>query len=292
VTRRHRDTEIQGQSPRHPLSAPPRRNDPQPSTFGAALTSALSSRIFGCRVHYFDEIDSTNLYALRLAREGAEEGEVVVADGQTQGRGRLGRSFFSPQGVNLYVSIILRPQIPARQVPQLTLVAGVAVAETVESFSGLKPSLKWPNDTLLNGRKVSGILTEMETQGSRVSLVVSGIGVNLNCPREVFPEELRGKATSVFIETGQKVDRAAFAAELLGRLAEHYFLFLRQGLATVRCLWENYSDLTGKRVVVDKAGRRVEGQAIGLDEDGALVLEGEEGERLRVLAGEVTVVES
>jgi BirA family biotin operon repressor/biotin-[acetyl-CoA-carboxylase] ligase len=202
----------------------------------------------------------------------------------------LGRSFFSPQGVNLYISIILRPQIPILQVSQITLVAGVAVAETIESFSQLRPSLKWPNDTLLNGRKVSGILTEMETQGSRVSFVIPGIGVNLNCPREVFPEELRGKATSIFIETGQKVDRAAFAAELLGRLEKHYFLFLRQGLAAVRHIWESYSHLTGKRVVVDGAGRRVEGKAIGLDEDGALVLEGEEGRRHRILAGDVTVV--
>ncbi len=257
--------------------------------FAAVFTSALSTRTFGRRFHYFDKIDSTNLYALRLAKEGAEEGEVVVADGQTQGRGRLGRSFFSPQGVNLYISIILRPQLPARQVPQLTLVAGVAVAETVESFSHLRPSLKWPNDTLLNGRKISGILTEMETQGSRVSLVVSGIGVNLNCPEAVFPEELRGKATSVFVETGQEVDRAAFAAELLGRFEEHYFLFLRQGLAAVRHLWENYSYLTGERVIINEAGRRIEGKAIGLDEDGALVLEGEGGKHHRILAGEVRV---
>lgn len=258
--------------------------------FAAALTSVLSTRTFGHRVHYFGEIDSTNLYALRLARERAEEGEVVVADGQTQGRGRHGRSFFSPQGVNLYISVILRPQIPALRVPQLTLVAGVAVAETVESFCRLKPSLKWPNDTLLNGRKVSGILTEMETQGSQVSFVVSGIGVNLNCPREVFPEELREKATSVFVETGQEVDRAAFTAELLGRLEERYFLFLRQGFVMLRHLWENYSYLTGKRVVVDEAGRRVEGKATGLDEDGALVLEGEEGIHHRILAGDVAVV--
>lgn len=258
----------------------------------AALASALRTRTFGRQIHYFDEIDSTNLHALQLAREGAKEGEVVIADGQTQGRGRLGRSFFSPRGVNLYISIILRPQIPARQVPQLTLVAGVAVAETVERFSRLRPSLKWPNDTLLNGRKVSGILTEMETQGSRVSFVVSGIGVNLNCPREVFPEELRGKATSVFVEAGQKVDRAVFAAELLGRLEEHYFLFMRQGLTAVRQLWEDYSHLTGRRVLVGEAGRKIAGKAIGLDEDGALVLEGEGGRLQRILAGEVTVVES
>jgi BirA family biotin operon repressor/biotin-[acetyl-CoA-carboxylase] ligase len=184
------------------------------------------------------------------------------------------------------------PQIPALRVPQLTLIAGVAVAETVESFSRLKPSLKWPNDTLLNDRKISGILTEMETQGSQVGFVVSGIGVNLNCPREVFPEELREKATSVFIETGQQVDRATFAAELLGRLEEHYFLFLRQGLAAIRPLWENYSRLTGKRVVVDEAGRRIEGKAIGLDADGALVLEEKEGRHRRIVAGEVTVISS
>ncbi len=255
-----------------------------------ALASALKTRVLGRQVHFFASTDSTNLQAMQLAREGAEEGAAVLANEQTQGRGRLGRSFFSPAGVNLYLSLILRPQIPSSQVSQLTLVAGVAVAETVEKFSGLRPALKWPNDTLLRGRKVSGVLTEVETQGKKVGFVVVGIGVNLNCPKEVFPRDLQERATSLYIETGEPVDRVAFTAELLQRMEKHYFSFLRQGLAAVHALWESYSCLAGRKVVVEDGGRRIEGRVSGLDQEGALVLEGEEGKRLRVLAGEVTLV--
>ena len=284
--RKDKPTSFSGRPRRRPR--PPSRRDRQ--EFSTALAVALRTRIFGRRIHYFDEVDSTNTVARQLAREGAREGAVVVADGQTKGRGRLGKTFFSPPGVNLYLSLVLRPNLAPPQVPRLTLVAGVAVAQTVESFAGVQPSLKWPNDTLLCGRKVSGILTEMEMEGAGVGFVVVGIGVNLNCPEEVFPRELRATATSILIETGKKVDRAAFAAELLGRLEDQYFSLLDQGFEPARSLWDTYCHLAGKTVRVSDGASRVEGRVCGLDKDGALVLEAEAGQRLRVVAGEVTVL--
>lgn len=249
----------------------------------------LTTRRIGRVVHHFDSIDSTNRRAMALARGGAAEGEVVVAEAQTAGRGRLGRSFFSPPGVSFYGSMILRPQVPPGRAPQITLVAGLATAQTIEAHAEMRPALKWPNDVWLGERKVAGILTEMESEADRVLHVVCGPGINLNTPLEAFPEDLRGIATSIFATTGRRIDRPKFAADLFSRFERLYDEFLTAGLSALRERWDGYSMLTGRRVVVDGAGAPVEGEVVGLDDDGALLLRGRDGEMSRAIAGDVSL---
>lgn len=254
------------------------------------ISPLLATHRIGRVIHHFESIDSTNRRAMELAREGAAEGEVVIAEAQTRGRGRLGRSFFSPPGVSFYASIILRPPIPPAVAPQVTLVAGLAVALAVERASGRRPGLKWPNDVMLGSLKVAGILTEMESEADRVLHVICGPGVNLNVPATAFPPELGGIATSILAATGQRVDRRAFAADFFGQLERVYDEFLKGGFAVLRKRWESYSVLNGRRVAVAGTGEHAEGQVIGLDDDGALRLRTRAGEVSRVISGDVTVL--
>ena len=250
----------------------------------------LTTRRMGRLIHYFETIESTNRYAMDLARSGAAEGEVVIAEAQTRGRGRLGRSFFSPSGVSFYASIILRPPIPPAVAPQITLVAGLAVALAVERASGLRPGLKWPNDVMLGPLKVAGILTEMESEADRVLHVVCGPGVNLNVSAGAFPLDLRNVATSILAATGHRVDRRVFAADFFAQMERLYDEFLKGGFAVLRKRWEAYSILNGRRVAVAGTGERIEGKVIGLDDDGALRLRTHAGEVSRVISGDVTLL--
>jgi BirA family biotin operon repressor/biotin-[acetyl-CoA-carboxylase] ligase len=253
------------------------------------IAALLRTRRIGRVVHHFDAIDSTNRHAMELARGGAAEGEVVMAEAQTAGRGRLGRSFFSPAGLSFYGSIILRPTISPARAPQITLVAGLAVAEVVEKHGGMRPGLKWPNDVRLGALKVAGILTEMESEADRLLHVVCGPGVNLNVPAERFPADLRAIATSVLSATGRAVDRAAFAADLFGCFERVYDEFLARGLSRLRARWDEYSILTGQWVTVEGGRDVVEGQVLGIDEEGALRLQAPGRRELRVIAGDVTL---
>src|SRR2546425_1325330 len=166
--------------------------------FVATLKNQLQTRFLGKPLYFFPTIDSTNTYAARLAREGASEGTAVIADSQSRGKGRLGRSWVSPPEVNLYLSVILRPPVPAAAAPQLSLLAGGAVADTITQVCRLTPQIKWPNDVLVGGEKGGGILAEMQTEAETLFAVVLGVGGKLNAPPPAFPEELRGKASFLF----------------------------------------------------------------------------------------------
>ncbi|MBI3801531.1 MAG: biotin--[acetyl-CoA-carboxylase] ligase [Deltaproteobacteria bacterium] len=266
--------------------------DPADQSFATTLTQQLQTRLLGTPLHFFPTIDSTNTYAARLARDGAPEGTAVIADSQSGGKGRLGRSWISPPGVNLYLSVILRPPVPAATVPHLNLLAAVAVADTIVQVCGLTPAIKWPNDVLVGGKKVCGILAEMQTEASALRSVVLGIGVNLNAPLSAFPEELRDKASSLFLSGGRLVDRPAFAADLLTHLEKLYVLWLEQGFRALRPAWEHHAAwMIGTQVTVAAPEGTVVGTVLGLDSDGALLLqEGNSGTSRRLLAGDVTVV--
>ncbi|HXJ33736.1 MAG TPA: biotin--[acetyl-CoA-carboxylase] ligase [Candidatus Eisenbacteria bacterium] len=241
------------------------------------------------RIEWHGEIDSTQRAARDLARAGAAEGTTVVAEAQTAGRGRLGRSWHSPPGVNVYCSLVLRPALAPGVVPQLGLVLGLAVAVAVREATGLAPMLKWPNDVLVGGRKIVGILTEMEAELERVHFVVAGIGVNVNAPADAFPDDLRDKVTSLAIATGRPVDRVAFMARLLATLETYYRRFADGGFGPLRPEWEGLSALTGRTVVVRAPEGDLGGRVEGLDDDGALRLVDAEGTARRVVAGEVTI---
>lgn len=268
----------------------------------SALTEATirargTGAVVGRRILVLDVTRSTNSDAMALGREGEPEGTVVIAEEQTAGRGRLGRTWESSRGVNLYLSILLRPVLAPWLAPQLSLVAGVAVAETVRE-EGVDALIKWPNDVVVKGeggalRKLSGLLTEIEAESDRVSFVVVGIGVNLNSDATAFSPELAGKATSVLLERGQRTDRAAFAARLLSRFEDCYEAWKAGGFAAVAPRWRALSVLDGRPVTVAAPGDRYEGTCAGIDDDGALLLDRVTAdgrpERRRVLAGDVTL---
>lgn len=256
------------------------------------LRRGLAVKRLAGNFHYFAEVDSTNTYARQLAENGAREGEIVIAEAQTQGRGRLGRRWQSPPFANLYFSVILRPQLPPVQAPQITLAAAVALAETVASFIAQPATIKWPNDILVNGKKLAGILTEVSCDPDRVHYVILGIGVNLNYRVAAMPDEIRAHATSIAELTGKSVQRESFLRRLIQGLDRCYGELEESGFAVLAPRWEAHFGLRGRRVRVELLDQIVTGRAIGIDKDGALLVEDEHGAIKRVIAGDVIPLES
>ena len=251
------------------------------------IEKALQRQRLGRKIHYFSALDSTNLYARKLAEEGALEGEVVVAESQTGGKGRLGRSWVSPPNLNLYLSVILRPKLPPLHAPQITLMAAVALAETVQCFIPLPAEIKWPNDILVGGKKLAGILTESSCDPGKILFVILGIGVNLNFPKELMPEAIRESATSIMALTGKPVNRSEFTLRLIQNLERCYGELEEEGFSFLAERWAGFFRLKGKRVRVQMMEQAILGKAMGIDIDGALILEDERGFVQRIVAGEV-----
>jgi BirA family transcriptional regulator, biotin operon repressor / biotin---[acetyl-CoA-carboxylase] ligase len=273
-----------------------RRKNPKSELLGQPLQirqirDGLITKRLGAKLHYFSEIDSTNAYARQLAAAGADEGEIVVAEAQTRGRGRLGRSWISPPFVNLYLSVILRPHLPPMHAPQLTLMAAVALADTVASFLRTPPTIKWPNDILIEGRKVAGILTESRCDSERIEFVILGIGANLNYPAELMPDSIRDRATSIASVTQTEVSREEFFRRLIQALDRCYGEIEESGFADLAHRWEALFGLREKKVRAEMAGRTITGIAKGIDPDGALIVEDGRGERQRIVAGDVIAAE-
>jgi BirA family biotin operon repressor/biotin-[acetyl-CoA-carboxylase] ligase len=254
------------------------------------LTAGLATKRIGRRIVSVREIDSTNHLAFRMAEEDAEDGTVVLAESQIGGKGRLGRSWESPPGVNLYCSVILRPPILPVSAPQLTFLSAVAVARAIEAVTHLQPRIKWPNDILVNGRKVAGLLNEMSAETDTIHWVVLGIGVNINMGREQFPDRLRHPASSLLLEEGSPVARAEFTRTLLAILDSLYNDFLCRGFEPVREEWLARATIQGQRVSVSSGNGEIEGTVIGIDTDGALLLRRHDGFSHRVLTGDVTIL--
>jgi BirA family biotin operon repressor/biotin-[acetyl-CoA-carboxylase] ligase len=241
---------------------------------------------------HLETTDSTNRVAFELGTRGAPHGATVVAEGQSAGRGRLGRSFFSPPHVNLYTSILLRPALTLPEAPPLVLAAAVAVAETIAATVGdaAAVAIKWPNDVLLGGRKTSGILMELQAEGSRVAFAVLGIGVNLNVDPRDFPAEFRPAATSVAAFQGRRVDRVAFARLLYGTLEAALDACVAGGFERLRPRFEARFRMAGQAVRVTEAGGGIlRGVALGIDADGALLVRRDDGTTARVIAGDVSL---
>jgi BirA family biotin operon repressor/biotin-[acetyl-CoA-carboxylase] ligase len=256
------------------------------------IRDGLTTKVFGTReIFYFSETDSTNLQAKALAEGGAPEGTLVVAEKQSRGRGRKGRSWFSPEGAGIYISFILRPDMPPGEAPVITLMTGVAVAE---ALLGVVPEvdikIKWPNDILANGKKIAGILTEISTEMDRIDYIVVGLGMNVNLPLESLAEEIRETATSVLVETGVPHRRAELIRSFLNRFETHYETLRTQGFKSIRDRWKALSNIIGRRAVVEMIGRTSTGEVVDIDSDGVLILKGEDGDFHRIVSGDVKLL--
>jgi BirA family biotin operon repressor/biotin-[acetyl-CoA-carboxylase] ligase len=254
------------------------------------LTSRLGeTRVIGREIQVFQETTSTNDVIEKLARGEVKEGAVVFAESQTKGRGRLGRKWISPAGKGLWFSILLRPALPPREATQLTVASGTALRRAIQSRTGLAPVIKWPNDILLHGRKVAGILTELSGEQDRVKYVILGIGVDVNLDAGDFPEELKSAATSLQAELGQPVDRAELAAAILRALDEDYARICAGDFTSVANEWEEHCSTIGKDITIQTGGRQIRGRAESLGEDGALLLRTDHGHLERIIGGDVTM---
>ena len=254
---------------------------PLPSEFAEPLAHA-ADRLgpFAGQVVWYQDVASTNDLAAGLAEQGAREGCIVLANAQSAGRGRQGRTWASPAGAGLYVSIVLTP--PPHAVPLLTIAAGVAVAEGIRSASGLEPRLKWPNDVQIRRHKVAGILTESRTESNRIAEAVVGIGINVHQEIDTFPPELRDIATSLCIE-GCRVERSILLQEILNRMEDVFAL----EPATILKRWEERATGWGEPVRVETGDETFIGKMVRLTETGALVLDRSDGSERTIHAGDV-----
>ncbi|MBE9547384.1 MAG: biotin--[acetyl-CoA-carboxylase] ligase [Proteobacteria bacterium] len=253
------------------------------------IADRLSGRLIGNRVHFLREVDSTNIYASRLAMEGAPDGTVVIADCQTKGKGRMGRVWQSPPERNIYTSIILRPAIEPAVAPQITLVTGVAVAELFSEYCPKDVTLKWPNDVQIKGKKVCGILTEMRTSGEKIDFVIVGIGINIGMKKEEFHEEFRDSSTSLSEEVGTDISRLDFAVKLYASFERWYERFLSEGFIPVKDAWMKYSGIIGKDIKITLRDDIQAGKAVGIDEYGALLILNGKNRTRRIMAGDVSL---
>jgi BirA family biotin operon repressor/biotin-[acetyl-CoA-carboxylase] ligase len=254
------------------------------------ILSMLKTEYVGREIHYFQKLSSTNTVAKEQAKKGAKEGTVIIAETQTQGHGRLNRLWISPKG-GAWLSIILRPQIAAEEVPKITLITSVAVAKTLHRMYGLKTEIKWPNDVLIDGKKVCGILTEASTNGKNEKIIVVGIGINANFTLEGLPSNLWMTATTLKEGLRKNVDIEKLICALLKGFEEYYKLFKRKKFKKLLEEWREMAGFLGKKIEVTSFGEDWVGRAIDIDESGALIVELEDGERKRVFSGDVTVRE-
>lgn len=263
-----------------------------PDTIDTADVKAqLCGTRIGQHLEFLKTTASTNADAFRLAEDGAVEGTVVLADSQSGGKGRRGRVWSSPAGVNLYCSVVLRPAIMPHEAPQLTFLSAVAVARAIELSTDLTPEIKWPNDLLISGKKVAGLLNEMSAETDGINFVILGIGVNLNMTADQFPDDLRHPSTSLLLESGVRVDRSRFTGTMLRELDRLYADFLMHGFGPVREEWQRRCNASGRQVLVSDSGTECTGgRFVGIDSDGALLLRSEDDALHRITCGDVRVL--
>jgi BirA family transcriptional regulator, biotin operon repressor / biotin---[acetyl-CoA-carboxylase] ligase len=247
------------------------------------------TRIVGRDIRVFQETTSTNDVMEKLARDAVKEGAVAFAESQTKGRGRLGRKWMSPTGKGLWFSLLLRPDLQPQQTTQLTVITATALRRAIQMHTGLQPEIKWPNDILLNGRKVAGILTELSAELDHIKYVIIGVGIDVNQSAGDFPSELRSVATSLKLETGKTLSRASLAVEVLRELDHDYERLISGRFQEVAEEWEKHCTTLGQIVVIRIGDRRIRGRAESLSEDGTLLLRSEHGHLENIMGGDVGI---
>jgi len=254
------------------------------------LQQRLAGKLIGHELRYYETIGSTNDEAFRLGMEGAPEGMALVAESQSAGKGRMQRVWHSPARANIYTSVILRPRFEASRAPQISIAVGVAVAETLLAYCPETVRLKWPNDVLIGGKKVSGILAQMKMSGGAIDFVVAGIGINVNMTAAQFSPDIQKIATSLVVETGREISRLELIISLYENMAKWYKELAQNGFDPVRERWLGLSSMIGEPVTVMFRDESVSGEAVGLDDDGSLILRSSGNETIRVCAGDATLL--
>ncbi|MHB1420006.1 MAG: biotin--[acetyl-CoA-carboxylase] ligase [Bacillota bacterium] len=253
------------------------------------IRRGLDTRVFGSKIIYFKQVSSTNDAAREEAEAGSPEGTVVIAEAQEKGRGRLGRSWVSSYGKGLWVSMIIRPEISPARAARLTMLAAVAVAIAVQETTGLMAGIKWPNDILIGTRKVCGILTEMKAETDTVHYIIMGIGINVNQEEKDFPSEIGGVATSLSLCTGNIVPRVKLLQCVLRNLESTYEEFKKSGFQPILERWKELNITLGQQVTVTTFQDSFTGTAVDVLEDGALVVQGDDGIKRVFQSGDVSV---
>jgi len=260
----------------------------------------LKTNFIGKNIFYEEKVGSTNLMARELAVKGAKNGTVVIADTQDKGKGRNGKIWTSPKACNIYLSIILKPKFSPEAANGMTILAATAAAESIKEISSITPQIKWPNDILVNSKKVSGILTEMSTQNNIIEYIIIGIGINVNLKEEDIYEDIKNIATSLYIERTKEfkqlngndlfVNRNNLIISFLNKFEKYYETFLSTGLSSILQTYQKYFGMIGKDVEINSENHKVKGQVVGIDSKGALLLKTGENELEKVVSGELTVL--
>jgi BirA family biotin operon repressor/biotin-[acetyl-CoA-carboxylase] ligase len=255
------------------------------------IDAIFQGAIIGKEIIFLETATSTNDVAMELAAQRENpEGIVVIADTQTKGRGRFGRTWISPPGVNFYSTVILRPSIPPHEAALITLMAAVAVVSAIREFTGLKAGIKWPNDILINGKKTGGILSEMKSASDRISYLAVGIGINVNMSLNDFPDDISALSTSLKIESGEIFDRVELLEKIFAELERAYKILLKGNKKALINDWIRLNCTLGSNVLVKNHDRIISGIAENINDNGELIIRLPSGETETVTAGDVTIL--
>lgn len=263
--------------------------DTPDSVTESKIRLGLQTKTLGRVIHYEESVQSTQRIAHVLAGDGASEGTLVIADEQTAGRGRLMREWHSSKGTGVWMSLILKPLLPPQKAPQFTLITAVAVVQAIEEVTDLHPQIKWPNDILIDGKKVTGILTELQAESDKINSIIIGIGMNVNHTKEHFPDELQKIATSLAIEQGEPLSRSEIVQKVLERIEALYSIYMKEGFTPVKLLWESYAISIGKKIRARTINGTIEGRALGITDEGVLKIEDSAGTVHQIYSADIEV---
>lgn len=241
------------------------------------------------KIIHYRETDSTNSKAKELAESGYPEGTIVIAENQLIGRGRMNRKWFSPPGAGIYMSVILRPVLSPTDSPMITIMTAAALADALATID-LSVQIKWPNDILLNGKKLSGILSEMDTERDLINYIILGVGINVNTPHTILPDDIKNTATSIMIETGRSFDRVNILKTFLKYLEQYYEYLKREDFYNILAKWKECSNVIGRKIRVDLPNEFYTGKAVDISRNGALLLEDTNGTIVSIVSGDVSLL--
>ncbi len=257
--------------------------------YAEEIMYGLDTEAIGRTVYFYESVDSTNCRAAALASGGAPGGALVVAEEQVGGRGRLGRGWFTPWGMGISCSLVLRPDVNPVEASSITMLTAVAAARAIERVAGISPGIKWPNDLLIGGKKICGILTEMNAEMEKINFLVVGVGINVNIPSDFFPVALKETATSLFMVKNQQVSRLELLKTMLKEFEDCYQIWLKSGFEPLLNEWKERSVVMNRPVRVSTPRESWEGLVEDVDGRGALILRMPDGSLKQFIAGEVSL---